>query len=107
MKYLPTNTSERIPPNKYFPTTPGAPIRQVVKDDAYLNDEFIETIQKRGAAIINARKASSALSAARAAVRHMRSWFLGTEAGEFVSMGVLSDGEIGRGICVDGGAVGW
>ena len=46
---------------------------------------------QRGAAIINARKASSALSAARAAVRHMRSWVCGTNGGEFVSMGVLSD----------------
>lgn len=62
-----------------------------MNDDNYLNDVFIETIQKRGAAIINARKASSALSAARAAVKHMRSWFCGTGQGEFVSMGVLSD----------------
>lgn len=73
-------------------TIGGKPIRQVVNDDKYLNEDFIETIQKRGAAIINARKASSALSAARAAVRHMRSWVCGTGPNEFVSMGVLSDG---------------
>jgi len=72
-------------------TVSGRPIRQVIADDSYLNGEFIETIQKRGAAIINARKASSALSAARAAVRHMRSWITGTGNGEWVSMGVLSD----------------
>lgn len=72
-------------------TIGGKPIRQVIKNDSYLNGEFIETIQKRGAAIINARKASSALSAARAAVRHMRSWIVGTQGNEFVSMGVLSD----------------
>eukprot|EP00397_Hematodinium_sp_SG-2012_P041818 GEMP01046136.1.p1 GENE.GEMP01046136.1~~GEMP01046136.1.p1 ORF type:complete len:330 (+),score=96.43 GEMP01046136.1:49-1038(+) len=72
-------------------TVKGQPIRQVINNDSYLNGEFIETIQKRGAAIINARKASSALSAARAATLHMRSWFTGTPEGEFVSMGVLSD----------------
>jgi malate dehydrogenase len=72
-------------------TVSGKPIREVIEDDEWLNGEFIETIQKRGAAIISARKASSALSAARAAVQHMRSWILGTEPGEFVSMGVLSD----------------
>lgn len=68
------------------------PVRQVVNDDAYLNDPFITTIQKRGGAIIAARKASSALSAARAAVMHMNSWFCGTKPGELVSMGVSSDG---------------
>jgi len=73
-------------------TVNGSPIREVIKDDGWLNGDFVEMIQKRGAAIIAARKASSALSAARAAVRHMRSWFVGTEPGEYVSMGVLSDG---------------
>lgn len=73
-------------------TINGQSVRSVIKNDQYLNGEFIETIQKRGAAIINARKASSALSAARAAVRHMRSWICGTQGNEFVSMGVLSDG---------------
>jgi len=73
-------------------TVKNQPIRQVLNDDNYLNTEFIETIQKRGAAIINARKASSALSAARAATLHMKSLFCGTKEGEFVSMGVLSNG---------------
>lgn len=73
-------------------TVAGKKIREVVKDDNYLNGQFIEVVQKRGAAIINARKASSALSAARAAVRHMHSWFCGTRPGEWVSMGVLSTG---------------
>lgn len=68
------------------------PIRQVINDDAYLDGDFIPTIQKRGAAIIAARKASSALSAARAAVLHMNSWVCGTKPGEYVSMGVISDG---------------
>jgi len=70
----------------------GKPVRSVLNSDAYLNSEFIETIQKRGAAIINARKASSAMSAARAATLHMKSWMVGTKANEFVSMGVLSTG---------------
>lgn len=86
------NHSSTQYPDVNHGTVSGKPIRQVLSDDSYLNEEFIETIQKRGAAIINARKASSALSAARAAVRHMRSWFVGTGPGEFVSMGVLSDG---------------
>lgn len=86
------NHSSTQYPDVNHGTVNGRPIRQVLNDDRYLDNEFIETIQKRGAAIINARKASSALSAARAAVRHMRSWFCGTQGSEFVSMGVLSDG---------------
>jgi len=86
------NHSSTQYPDVNHGTVAGKPVRQVINNDSYLNEEFIETIQKRGAAIINARKASSALSAARAAVRHMRSWFVGTAPGEFVSMGVLSDG---------------
>lgn len=86
------NHSSTQYPDVNHGTICGKPIRSVINNDAYLNEEFIETIQKRGAAIINARKASSALSAARAAVRHMRSWFCGTTGSEFVSMGVLSDG---------------
>merc|ERR1719253_1030788 len=85
------NHSSTQYPDVNHGTIAGKPIRQVLNDDNYLNDVFIETIQKRGAAIINARKASSALSAARAAVRHMRSWMTGTGNGEWVSMGVLSD----------------
>lgn len=67
-------------------------ISKIIDDKEWIRGEFIETIQKRGAAIINARKASSALSAARAATAHMRSWITGTLPGEFVSMGVLSTG---------------
>lgn len=63
-----------------------------IKDDAWLKDFFLETVQKRGAAVIAARKMSSAMSAAKAAADHMRDWFMGTELGKFVSMGVISDG---------------
>jgi malate dehydrogenase len=65
------------------------PIRDAVHDDAYLNGDFISTVQKRGAAVIAARKFSSAFSAARAITDHMRDWFSGTPSGEFVSMGVF------------------
>ncbi|KAJ6391011.1 hypothetical protein OIU77_025087 [Salix suchowensis] len=54
------------------------PVRELVSDDKWLNDEFITTVQQRGAAIIKARKQSSALSAASAACDHIRDWVLGT-----------------------------
>lgn len=65
-----------------------------VEQDWYEND-FIPTVQQRGAAIIKARGASSAASAANAALDHMRSWALGTAEGDWVSMGVYSDGSYG------------
>lgn len=68
------------------------PVRELVKDDEWLNGEFITTVQQRGAAIIKARKLSSALSAASSACDHIRDWVLGTPEGTFVSMGVYSDG---------------
>eukprot|EP00252_Welwitschia_mirabilis_P021814 TRINITY_DN570_c0_g1_i1.p1 TRINITY_DN570_c0_g1~~TRINITY_DN570_c0_g1_i1.p1 ORF type:complete len:353 (-),score=66.78 TRINITY_DN570_c0_g1_i1:319-1377(-) len=68
------------------------PVRGLVADDAWLNGEFITTVQQRGAAIIKARKLSSALSAASAACDHIRDWVLGTPKGTWVSMGVYSDG---------------
>ncbi|EFA02482.1 malate dehydrogenase, cytoplasmic [Tribolium castaneum] len=70
-------------------------VREAVGDDAWLRSIFVETVQKRGAAVINARKMSSAMSAAKAAGDHMKDWFHGTPAGQFVSMGVVSDGSYG------------
>lgn len=64
-------------------------------DQNWLVTDFIPTIQKRGAAIIDARGLSSAASAANAAIEHIRDWVLGTKEGEFVSMGVPSDGSYG------------
>ena len=64
-------------------------------DMDWYGSEFIPTVQQRGAAIITARGASSAASAANAAVDHMRSWALGTPADDWVSMGVISDGSYG------------
>ncbi|XP_039058026.1 malate dehydrogenase, cytoplasmic-like [Hibiscus syriacus] len=71
------------------------PVRSVVADENWLNTEFITTVQQRGAAIIKARKLSSALSAASAACDHIRDWVLGTPKGTWVSMGVHSDGSYG------------
>lgn len=61
-------------------------------DQAWLEENFIPTVQERGAAIIKARGASSAASAAAAAIDHMRTWALGTTEGDWVSMGIPSDG---------------
>ena len=61
-------------------------------DETWLSDDFIPTVQQRGAAIIDARGASSAASAASAAVDHMRTWALGTDEGDWASMGIPSDG---------------
>ena len=66
-----------------------------VDDLEWIENTFIPTVAKRGAAIIEARGASSAASAANAAIGHMRSWALGTEEGDWVSMGVPSDGSYG------------
>lgn len=67
----------------------------MVNDQAWLEDEFIPTVAKRGAAIIDARGASSAASAANAAIDHMHDWALGTPDGDWVSMSVPSDGSYG------------
>src|SRR3954454_16847197 len=64
-------------------------------DQQWLEGEFIPTVQQRGAAIIEARGASSAASAANAAVDHMRSWAQGTTDGDWVSMAIPSDGSYG------------
>jgi len=70
----------------------GKPAMSVINDQAWLQNDFIPTVQKRGGAVIAARKLSSAMSAAKAACDHMKSWFQGTPAGDWVSMGVFSDG---------------
>jgi malate dehydrogenase len=66
-----------------------------VGDEKWIADEFIPTVAKRGAAIIEARGASSAASAANAAIDHMRDWVLGTPDGDWASMAVPSDGSYG------------
>jgi malate dehydrogenase len=64
-------------------------------DRNYYENDFIPTVQKRGAAIIKARGASSAASAASAAIDHMRTWSLGTTDGDWVSMAIPADGSYG------------
>jgi malate dehydrogenase len=76
-------------------TRPTKPAGEVINDHAWIEDVFIPTVQKRGAAIIEARGASSAASAANAAIEHVRDWVLGTPADDWVSMGIASDGSYG------------
>jgi malate dehydrogenase len=75
-------------------TVAGKPASGLV-DQAWLTDEFIPTVQQRGAAIIKARGLSSAASAASAAIDHVHDWVLGSADGDFVSMGVQADGSYG------------
>ena len=73
----------------------GRPAPEVVDDQEWLVNDFIPTVQKRGAAVIEARGASSAASAANAAIDHVHDWALGTPDGDWVSMAVYSDGSYG------------
>ncbi|MEI6663146.1 MAG: malate dehydrogenase [Actinomycetes bacterium] len=81
-------------PDLVHATISGKPALDVVDDMAWYKDSFIPTVAKRGAAIIEARGASSAASAANAAIEHMHDWVLGSE-GKQVSMGVVSHGDYG------------
>ncbi len=73
----------------------GRKVWPMINDQAWLEKNLIPTIQKRGAAIIEARGLSSAASAANAAIDHVRDWVSGTRDGDWVSMGVPSDGSYG------------
>ena len=73
----------------------GKPAAEALSDDAWLRDTFIPTVAKRGAAIIEARGASSAASAASAAIDHVHTWVHGTPDGDWTSAAVLSDGSYG------------
>ncbi|KQS99643.1 malate dehydrogenase [Cellulomonas sp. Leaf395] len=82
-------------PDLSHATVGGRPALEVVGDDAWVRDTFIPTVAKRGAAIIEARGASSAASAANAAIDHVYSWVHGTPAGDWTSAGIVSDGSYG------------
>ena len=82
-------------PDIFHAEVRGQNAAEVVNDQAWLENDFIPTVQKRGAAIIEARGASSAASAASATVDSARDWLLGTEAGNWTSMAVVSDGSYG------------
>ena len=77
-------------------TVAGKPAKSMVEAEWY-REEFIPTVQQRGAAVIKARGSSSAASAASAAIDHMRDWALGTPDGDWVSMAVPADGSYGIG----------
>jgi malate dehydrogenase len=76
-------------------TIGGQPVEQVVGDRSWLEDTFIPTVAKRGAAIIEARGSSSAASAANAALDHVFDWVNGTPSGEWTSAAIMSDGSYG------------
>ena len=82
-------------PDIYHAKIAGASAVERVSDQRWIESDFIPTVQKRGAAIIDARGASSAASAANAAIDHVHDWLLGTPAGDWVSMSVPSDGSYG------------
>ena len=88
------NHSSTQYPDISHATVQGKPAKGLVEDSWY-KDTFIPVVQQRGAAIIKARGASSAASAASAAIDHMRTWALGTDGDDWVSMGVPSDGSYG------------
>ena len=89
------NHSSTQYPDLFHCEVDGKNAAQLVNDQAWLENDFIPTVAKRGAAIIKARGLSSAASAANAAIDHMNSWALGTPAGDWVSMAIPSDGSYG------------
>ena len=88
------NHSSTQYPDLTHATVKGAPVTDILADRAWVEGDFIPTVAKRGAAIIDARGASSAASAASAAIDHVHDWVLGT-SGSWTSSSVMSDGSYG------------
>jgi malate dehydrogenase len=82
-------------PDVFQAEADGKKLWPQINDQAWLENSFIPTVQKRGAAIIDARGLSSAASAANAAIDHVRDWIAGSRDGDWVTMGVPSDGSYG------------
>ena len=82
-------------PDIFHAKVKGKNAAEIVSDQEWLENDFLPTVQKRGAAVIEARGASSAASAANAAVDHVHDWVTGTPEGDWVSMGIPSDGSYG------------
>lgn len=82
-------------PDIFHAEIAGKNAAETVNDEQWLADTFIPTVAKRGAAIIEARGASSAASAANAAIDHVHTWVNGTPEGDWTSMGIVSDGSYG------------
>ncbi len=89
------NHSSTQYPDLSHAETRGRKVTEAFKDHDWIETTFIPTVQKRGAAIIEARGLSSAASAAHAAISHVRDWLSGTPQNDWVSMGVPSDGSYG------------
>lgn len=79
-------------PDVFNADVDGQNAAKLINDQQWIENTFIPTVQKRGAAIIDARGLSSAASAANAAIEHIRDWVLGTPSGDWVTMGIPSDG---------------
>jgi len=82
-------------PDLFHAEIGGRSAAEVINDQAWVENDFIPTVQQRGAAVIEARGASSAASAANAALSHVHDWMRGTPKGDWVSMAVPSDGSYG------------
>ena len=89
------NHSSTQYPDAFHAEINGRPAPEVIGDDSWLRETFIPTVQKRGAAVIEARGQSSAASAANAAINHVQTWAHGTAAGDWVSMAIPSTGDYG------------
>ena len=89
------NHSSTQYPDLTHATIKGAPITDILADRAWVEEDFIPTVAKRGAAIIAARGASSAASAASAAIDHVRDWCLGVKGYSWTSASIMSDGSYG------------
>ena len=89
------NHSSTQYPDLFHCEVDGKPADELVDDQVWIDQEFIPTVASRGTAIIEARGASSAASAANAAIGHVRDWWYDTPEGDWVSMGVPSDGSYG------------
>jgi malate dehydrogenase len=89
------NHSDTMFPNFYAAKIGGKNATDVITDAEWLKGDFVKTVATRGKAIIEARGASSAASAANAAIDHVHDWVLGTKAGDFVSMAIPSQGHYG------------
>ncbi len=89
------NHSSTQYPDAFHAEINGRPAPEVIGDDAWIKDVFVPAVQKRGAIVIEARGASSAASAANAAINHVQTWYHGTQPGDWVSMAIPSTGAYG------------
>ena len=89
------NHSNTQYPDAFHAEINSQPVPAVINDDAWIKQTFIPTVQKRGATVIEARGQSSAASAANAAINHVQTWYHGTPAGDWTSMGIPSTGAYG------------